>query len=129
VVLRRLKASNAEIDRAQNMEHGLEEPAGSDERNIRRWLSSAGAAADDLAALWSLRHLSPPSWLATVQEIRRRGDPLTRSELAVTGTDLQALGARGPEIGQTLAVLLERVLDEPSLNTREHLLALARDLR
>jgi tRNA nucleotidyltransferase (CCA-adding enzyme) len=64
-----------------------------------------------------------------VQEIRRRGDPLTRSELAVTGTDLQALGARGPEIGQTLAVLLERVLDEPSLNTREHLLALARDLR
>jgi tRNA nucleotidyltransferase (CCA-adding enzyme) len=63
-----------------------------------------------------------------MREIRQRGDPLIRSDLAITGTDLQNLGATGPRIGQTLAVLLDRVLDEPSLNTREALLALAREM-
>jgi tRNA nucleotidyltransferase (CCA-adding enzyme) len=60
--------------------------------------------------------------------IRQRGDPLTRSELAISGTDLQELGASGPQIGQTLAALLDRVLDEPALNTRDSLLDLARKM-
>jgi tRNA nucleotidyltransferase (CCA-adding enzyme) len=64
-----------------------------------------------------------------MQEIRSRGDPLTRADLAITGTDLQAIGATGPEVGRALAFLLERVLDEPSLNTRDRLLALAREFR
>ncbi len=128
-VLRRLKASNAELERAQGMEDGPPEPASRDERSVRRWLSAVGRSADDLMALWKLRQGRDPFWAETVREIRRRKDPLMRSDLAITGTDLQALGAAGPEIGRTLAVLLERVLDEPSLNTRDRLLELARDLR
>jgi tRNA nucleotidyltransferase (CCA-adding enzyme) len=128
-VLRRLKASNAEVERAQGMENGPQEPTSSDQRSVRRWLSSVGPSADDLMTLWALREGREPPWADTVREIRRRKDPLTRSDLAITGTDLQDLGAAGPEIGRTLAVLLERVLDEPSLNTRDRLLALARDLR
>jgi tRNA nucleotidyltransferase (CCA-adding enzyme) len=87
-----------------------------------------GPAAEDLVSLWSLRHGTEPPWAATVREIRERGDPLTRSDLAVTGTDLMGLGVTGPHIGETLATLLDRVLDEPALNTRETLLALARKL-
>jgi tRNA nucleotidyltransferase (CCA-adding enzyme) len=128
-VLRRLKASNAEVDRALGLEGGPQEPPAADERSVRRWLSAVGASADDLAALWALRQERQPPWVETVREIRRRRDPLTRSDLAITGTDLQALGASGPEIGQTLAALLERVLEEPTLNTRDHLLDLARNLR
>jgi tRNA nucleotidyltransferase (CCA-adding enzyme) len=63
-----------------------------------------------------------------VREIRRRRDPLTRADLAITGSDLQALGAKGPRIGDTLAALLDRVLEEPALNTRERLLTLAKEL-
>jgi tRNA nucleotidyltransferase (CCA-adding enzyme) len=125
-VLRRLKASNAEVDRALGIERGPEAPNGSDHPAVRRWLSTVGSSADDLAALWSLRRSNEPPWAAAVREIRRRGDPLTRSDLAVTGTDLQGLGATGPRIGQTLAALLDRVLEDPGLNTRETLLALAR---
>ena len=128
-VLRRLKASNAEIERAQSMENGPGAPPAQDERAVRRWLSAAGSAADDLTALWALRHQAEPPWSETMHVIRQRGDPLARSDLAISGSDLQALGARGPEIGQALASLLERVLDEPALNTRERLLTLARDLR
>jgi tRNA nucleotidyltransferase (CCA-adding enzyme) len=128
-VLRRLKASNAEIERAERIESGPEQPQALDERSVRRWLSVTGSAADDLTSLWRLQHQAEAPWAATVREIRGRGDPLTRSDLAITGSDLQALGAKGPEIGRTLATLLERVLEEPALNTREHLLSLARDLR
>jgi tRNA nucleotidyltransferase (CCA-adding enzyme) len=57
-----------------------------------------------------------------------RREPLTRGDLAVTGADLQALGAVGPRIGELLAALLDRVLDDPGLNDRSTLLALAREL-
>jgi hypothetical protein len=128
-VLRRLRASNAEIDRAEAMETGPEEPSGQDDPSVRRWLAIAGNATDDLAALWALRRNQRPPWLDTVLHIRRRGDPLTRSDLAISGSDLQSLGASGPEIGRILATLLDRVLQEPSLNTRERLLAIAREIR
>ena len=55
---------------------------------------------------------------------RARRDPLARGDLAVSGGDLQALGAAGARIGEVLGLLLDRVLDDPSLNTRDALLAL-----
>lgn len=127
-VLKRLKASNAEVDRARGLESGPEAPTGQDERSVRRWLAQTGESAEDLTALWSLRHGGEPPWAETVREIRRRGDALTRSDLAVSGSDLEALGAKGPRIGQILADLLERVLEDPALNTKDRLLDLARKM-
>jgi len=127
-ILRRLKASNAEIDRAAAIEKGPEGPEATDQRSVRHWLADVGSAADDLSNLWALRTGAEPAWSAAVKEIRMRRDPLTRADLAVTGADLQAIGLGGPKIGQTLGKLLDRVLDEPSLNTRAALLTLAREL-
>ena len=127
-VLRRLKASNAEIARAAAMLQGPEEPSALDERSVRRWLALVGPAADDLGDLWRLRHGGEPSWISIAAEIRRRGDPLTRGDLAINGSDLQALGITGSRLGETLAALLDQVLDDPSINTRETLLTLARDM-
>jgi tRNA nucleotidyltransferase (CCA-adding enzyme) len=124
-LLRRLRASNAEIARAQAMAAGPTEPPAADEVAIRRWLAAVGDAADDLAALHRLRRGGEPDWVRTVATIRERGDPLTRAELAVTGRDLEALGLSGKRVGETLAALLDRVLEEPAANTREQLLALA----
>jgi hypothetical protein len=122
--------SPQEIARAAGIEKGPEEPQALDPRSVRRWLAAVGPAADDLSALWVLRHGGEaPPWAAAMAEIRRRGDPLTRTDLAISGTDLQQLGIQGPRIGQTLAALLERVLEEPTLNTREFLLAIARETR
>lgn len=52
--------------------------------------------------------------------------PHSIAELAVGGNDLSKLGFDGREIGKTLAYLLECAIDQPSLNTRESLLELAR---
>jgi tRNA nucleotidyltransferase (CCA-adding enzyme) len=127
-VLRRLKASNAQIDRAAAIESSPAQPAGSDPVSVRRWLSLVGGAADDLTELWKLRQGGEPPWAELMATARARNDPLARSDLAITGTDLLDLGISGPNIGMTLTALLDRVLEEPSLNTRDALLALARDL-
>ena len=59
---------------------------------------------------------------------QQRGSPHRLSDLAVDGTDLIELGYRpGPALGQTLAELLDEVVDDPSLNRRETLLARAEE--
>jgi tRNA nucleotidyltransferase (CCA-adding enzyme) len=55
---------------------------------------------------------------------RERSSPHRLQDLAVDGSDLIAAGFDpGPELGRALQQLLERVVDDPSLNTRERLLA------
>jgi tRNA nucleotidyltransferase (CCA-adding enzyme) len=127
-LLRRLRASNAEIGRATGIVRGPPGPDAGSEPAVRRWLARVGAAADDLAAMHRLRSGSDPAWLATVNAVRQRGDPVSRADLAIGGAELEALGVRGPRVGELLGRLLERVLEEPSLNTRDALLGLAREL-
>jgi len=128
-VLQRLRASNAEVGRAEAIARAPAEPREQTAAGVRRWLAAAGPAADDLLALWRLRHGSEAPWAAAVARIRTRREPITRAELALDGNDLIALGIpRGPRIGEVLDQLLERVLHDPSLNTREQLTALVRGL-
>ena len=129
-VLVRLKASNAEIARATAMVIGPPEPAGSGMVEVRRWMAAVGDAAEDLSMLWRLRHGGPPSWEGAMRGVRERGDPLTRKQLAITGLDLREAGVpAGPEMGALLDRLLALVVDDPTLNTRETLLAHARSGR
>jgi tRNA nucleotidyltransferase (CCA-adding enzyme) len=127
-VLRRLKASGAEIARAEALAAAPYEPAGDDEVAVRRWLSAAGGAADDALTLHRWRTGAPAPWAPVAATIVARGDALRREQLAVGGTDLLAAGVpAGPALGVVLGRLLERVLEDPALNTREQLLALARE--
>lgn len=58
---------------------------------------------------------------------QQRTQPHRLQDLAVDGSDLLELGYReGPELGRTLDSLLDAVVDDPSLNTREQLLERAR---
>ncbi len=61
---------------------------------------------------------------------RERANPHRLADLAVTGDDLIELGfTAGPALGAALQALLDAVLDDPELNTRDKLLALAEELR
>lgn len=58
---------------------------------------------------------------------QERTRPHRLEDLAVDGSDLLELGYReGPELGRALDSLLDAVVDDPSLNTREQLLARVR---
>ena len=52
--------------------------------------------------------------------------PCEISQLAIGGKELTALGYKGREIGDELSSLLERVIDEPSLNKTDTLLEIAK---
>jgi len=72
---------------------------------------------DELAAAGRLRELLE----------QERSQPHRLTDLAVDGSDLIELGfAEGPVLGRTLEALLDAVVDEPSLNTRDQLLERAR---
>ncbi len=80
------------------------------------------AGSDDPARLSAVREL--------YAQIRKDGDCLSLSELALTGTDLTADGMKpGKQVGEVLHRLLEEVLQDPARNTRAYLLQRSRELR
>jgi tRNA nucleotidyltransferase (CCA-adding enzyme) len=123
--LQRLRCSNAEIERGWRVGElrdaypDPEAPA-----KVRRWMSDVGPAADDLVTIAKAE--GHGGRLAeAVKAIRASGAPLSVGDLAVNGADLMAAGVpEGPQVGETLRSLLERVLVDPALNTREELLQL-----
>ena len=107
-----------------------------DERFARRFLRDHGdELAFDLVAFKqadlrgkrvSRAEHDAAARLRTLLEQERR-QPHRLEDLAVDGSDLLELGyAEGPELGRALDALLDAVVDEPALNTREQLLARAR---
>jgi tRNA nucleotidyltransferase/poly(A) polymerase len=105
---------------------------------LRRWAAIAGRTrfasvlrlAD--AAWWALRETgsSAPS-KERVASVYRRAiriayrDPIEVADLAIGGNDLEKIGITGPAVGRTLRNLLQNVINDPAVNTRERLLALA----
>jgi len=128
--VRRLRFANAEAARVRAVVSGLARPMPTPgaTRDLRHWLAAHRTSARDIIAVAEPR-TRRPDLLAAVRAIEASGDALTVRQLAVTGDDLLAAGVpAGKAMGEILRRLLEEVLDEPWRNTREHLLARAREL-
>ncbi len=110
------------------------------ESAVRRFIRKVGL--ENIPALFALRRAdnigsgarSPRMYALDalwhrVQEQIDAANAFSLRDLAIDGNDLmRELGMRqGPQIGQLLSALFERVLDDPSLNERETLLRLARE--
>lgn len=109
---------------------------------VRRFVQRVGRGAlDDLFTLCradSLAKGRPESGdLDRLERLRTRvaaviaaGDALSTRDLAVNGNDLQRELGIPPsrKLGEILSALLERVVEDPTLNTRERLLELARTM-
>lgn len=135
----RYRFSNAEIrEVTELMETGLEPPLGiHDAPGLRRWLHRADAAKlTSFGRVWlgkaRLDHLhggmDPGPAIDLLRRLRRvvrERPPLTVEELALNGRDLISMGMKpGPRFGEVLGRLMDRVLDDPGLNTRERLTSL-----
>ena len=137
-ILVRLRSPRAEVERVARLvrHHMFTYTPDWTDAAVRRFVRRVGIdlledlftlrAADDVAS----GVVEPASgW----RQLQRRvasvlGDPLEAQHLAVSGDDLIAeLGiAPGPLVGRLLGGLLEAVLEDPSLNSRDRLLELAR---
>jgi tRNA nucleotidyltransferase (CCA-adding enzyme) len=118
------------------------QPGKGDERRARRFLRRNGdelafelidhKRADLLGKRGSDGEPPPLEELERLARFREmveqeRSSPHRLRDLAIDGNDLMELGFRpGPRLGRILNELLDAVVDEPGLNTRDELLAQAR---
>src|SRR6185503_14125543 len=123
-VLRRLKFSNDELAAASAIVGAASATLGSvaewTDAELRRLLGDV-TRAHAPAAIAAWRADGAVGFADRAAAILARGDALAVGELAVGGAELmRALDLQpGPAIGRMLVALLERVLDDPALNTRE----------
>jgi putative nucleotidyltransferase with HDIG domain len=110
------------------------EPATKD-KGIRRLVNSLGLETIyDLAKVRQADRValgSDPNpgsnmeaFLRRLEEVLKQGPAFTVNDLAVDGRDVMRVldVSEGPEVGRVLAELLDMVLEEPGLNSRERLL-------
>ncbi|MEX2443705.1 MAG: HD domain-containing protein [Alkalispirochaeta sp.] len=140
-LLRRLRASRRLIDSVTHLiRHHMFGVAGdSSDAALRRFVSRVGS--DFALPLVTLRRAdicgktgSRPTG-QDLNELERRIEIVLREDAAITTKDLAINGrdlmtelelSPGPHIGVILAELLETVLDDPEMNSRESLLHIAR---
>ncbi len=144
-ILTRLKFDNATIDRVKRLVYWHDYAMGAliKLRTFRRGLSKMGADLfEDYICLKRADILGQSTYMRQEKldrldvlrdyytQIIEENQCLSLKDLAVTGKDLiTELGMQpGKEIGTTLHTLLDRVLDDPSLNERNVLLDMARQL-
>lgn len=141
-VMRRLKFDNDTTDKVTKLVLYHDYDIASTEAGVRRAVNRIGE--DIFPMIFTVRRADIAAQsdymraekLAKVdrieklyQEILAHRDAVTVKDLAISGNDLIAEGMPpGRQIGETLSALLERVLDDPSLNTKEILLKLYKEV-
>lgn len=138
--LRRLRCDNATRERVITLVENHEMRTGHGKKDLRRLLAKIGeenmrdlllvrradAAAHAPEAAARLTALAGEDERLLNEIVAERGC-LHVKDLAVSGNDLLALGLKpGSAVGETLARLLDRVLDEELPNEKEALLTAAR---
>jgi tRNA nucleotidyltransferase (CCA-adding enzyme) len=141
-VLARLRFSNREIERATHLirVHMDLFPPDATDAAVRRWIRRVGEEnvwdlyRIHLADWWGNRKRAgePPDSLVAiyrrVRSVLEAEAALKLEDLAIGGHDLITLGlAPGPEFGEILAALLDRVVEDPALNTPDVLLRIVRE--
>jgi tRNA nucleotidyltransferase (CCA-adding enzyme) len=139
-ILQRLKFPRRETERVAQLvaEHNWYYRPEWNDATVRRVLARVGPA--ELPALWALRTADLKARGRLVEEgLANQAEAETRfqreidraaalkiTDLAISGEDVMRELKIGPGrlVGETLSHLLERVLDDPDLNTREGLLRL-----
>lgn len=141
-ILRRLKFDNDTTDKVTKLVLYHDQEIAATQAGVRRAVNRMG---EDIFTLMFAVHradvsaqsgykreekLQKLSYIEELYEtVRSQGDAVSLKDLAITGTDLIAQGMRpGREIGKVLQELLERVLDDPSLNTPDKLLEISKKI-
>ena len=142
-LLVRLRFANAQSDAVGALVRagGGPPPSTATPADLRRWLSRVGPGRlTDLARIWCAqerveralgvaRPLDAAAGWRTLRAELRTGPALAVTDLAVDGNDLIRSGLKpGPRFGRILETLLERVLEDPTLNDRDRLMAMAAEL-
>ena len=118
-----LKLSNAVSSRIKKLARLAEAPLDvSSDGKLRRLMAVCGEDTELLLKIKSALGEDVGGIPERIEAIRARGDCLSIRDLALDGRDLGEMGIRGKEVGNALEKLLDAVLDDPELNTRDCLI-------
>ena len=135
-IMRRLTFDNDSISKACRLirfhDYRMEDKS----RAFRRAVSKIGADIMDMLFLVEYADVLAQSDMQRDEKLAKidagvkrfeyimaNAQPLSIKDLAVTGSDLIAAGVKpGPKMGEILKAMLDKVLDEPELNTKDGLL-------
>ena len=140
VILRRLKLDNDTVARVTQLIRWHDDNPPLTERNVRRAVDRVGSAQypaifavkrADILAQSDYQREEKLSYVDAYEtlytQILEKNQCLSIRDLAVNGADLLAAGVpQGRQIGEYLDQLLQLVLEQPELNTREYLLEVVR---
>ncbi|MFC1560273.1 CCA tRNA nucleotidyltransferase [Candidatus Margulisiibacteriota bacterium] len=134
-IMKRLKFSNKDIDRVANLiqNHMFHYTSDWSDAAVRRFMKRVGV--ENLGDMFELRMADlkamekevdfdhPKELRARIKKVIDEENALHVKDLKVDGKDvMKALGIKpGPEVGEILNSLLEKVLDDPKLNDRKKL--------
>lgn len=138
-ILRRLKYPNAVVEAVSHLvkHHMFDYQESWTDAAVRRFVARVGLDWVKPLALLRLADsggmgtgpADPRSVMPLIERVEalvEKDQAFGLRDLAVGGDDLAAAGwPKGPAMGKALAELLEAVLDDPELNTRERLLDIA----
>ena len=141
-VLRRLKFDNDTTDKVTKLVLYHDYDIAPTEAGVRRAIHRIGE--DIFAMIFAVRRADIGAQSDYMREeklqkvdyieklyhkIQERKDAVSLKDLAITGSDLIAEGMTpGRQVGETLAALLDRVLDDPDLNKKEILLKIYKEV-
>ncbi|MBP3475689.1 MAG: CCA tRNA nucleotidyltransferase [Lachnospiraceae bacterium] len=139
-ILRRLKFDNDTIDKVSKIVLYHDQEIALTDTGVRRAMNRMGedifpmilaVHRADISAQSDYKKEEKLEKLAyieqTYEDIRNRKEAVSLKDLAVTGSDLIALGMQpGRQIGEVLHELLELVLEDPALNQKEELLEISK---
>ncbi len=139
-ILRRLKFDNDTIDKVSKIVLYHDQKIALTDTGVRRAVNRMGedifpmiltVQHADISAQSDYKKEEKLEKLAYIEQcyndICNRKEATSLKDLAVTGSDLIALGMRpGRQIGEILQELLELVLEDPALNRKEELLTICK---
>lgn len=144
VIMTRLKFSNKEIEQVCHLikNHMYHYEANWSDGAVRRFIVRVGK--ENIEDLFDLRlsdiygmhncSVSPQSMSTDlfvefsdrIKEVLSKENALSLKDLKINGNDLVKLGVSGKKIGTILNELFESVLEDPEMNDREKLMAVAK---
>lgn len=127
-ILTRLKSSNREKSDVLLLSSNLHVDTSSDPVEIRRFIKRIGKEkTDDYFNYRRASGFDRDEDLDFEENVKKEliGNPaLEIKDLRINGSDLKNIVTPGPEMGRMLSFLLDKVIENPSLNERDKLLAL-----
>ena len=124
--LNTLKCSNAFKDYCTKLFHLIKNEIKANKIGIKKALCTTDyeIVCDYFEYLKSVLNLDITSHMSLLKEIINSNEPYKISHLDITGNDIISLGFGGKQVGEKLEFLLNEVIKNPALNTREKLLDL-----